>query len=67
MDDVYTQWQSRERRQKAWLRKRPVCAYCEEHIQEDYCYEINGECVCSVCLDREFRKATEDFYDAFSE
>lgn len=59
--DAYEMFKIRERRQEAWLRKRPVCAFCEEHIQEDFCYEINGEIVCSVCLDREFRKETEDF------
>lgn len=58
--DNYSQWRERERQEEAWLRKRPVCSYCEEPIQEDFCYEINGDIICSVCLDREFRKDTED-------
>lgn len=59
--DAYEMFRRREKRKDAWLRKRPVCAYCNEHIQEDFCYEIDGETVCSVCLDREFRKETEDY------
>ena len=61
MEDAYSQWEHRERKQEAWLRKRPVCCYCGEHIQSEYFYLINGEPICEDCLESEFRKNTEDY------
>ena len=37
--------------QEAWLRKRPVCICCGEHIQEEMAHQINGEYWCDKCLD----------------
>lgn len=39
----------------------PKCDYCEEPIQDDFFYYINGECYCSTCLDNHFRKATDNY------
>ena len=36
---------------EAWLRKRPVCICCGEHIQEEMAHQINGEYWCDKCLD----------------
>lgn len=36
--------------QSAWLNKRPVCVSCNEHIQEDHAYEIEGEIYCEGCI-----------------
>lgn len=33
-----------------WLRRRPVCAYCEQHIQEEYFFRINEEIICERCV-----------------
>ena len=61
--DNYSQWQDHERKQEAWLLKRPVCCYCCEHIQDDYFYQINDEVMCQECLDSQFRKRTEDYIE----
>ena len=61
MEDAYSQWDHRERKREAWLRKRPVCCYCGEHIQSEYFYLINGEPICEDCLESELRKNTEDY------
>lgn len=37
----------------------PVCAYCDEPTQDEFCYEINGEYYCEDCLDMHFRKAVD--------
>ena len=42
--------------------KLPRCSECDEPIQDDYCYEINGELICEECL-QTFRKNTEDFME----
>jgi len=37
-----------------WLEQRPICSICEEHIQEEYAYEVEGKLICPTCLE-EFR------------
>ncbi len=48
-----------DRTQAEWLRSRPVCAYCGEPIQDEYCYKIGGDVICRKCLDDEFKCDTE--------
>ncbi len=50
---------SYERAQAQALAKLPRCSECDEPIQDDFCYEINGEIICEECL-KEYRKRTED-------
>lgn len=59
--DNYIQWERNEAKKEAWLTKRPVCSYCGEPIQDEHLYLINDEFVCQECLEREFRKQTEDY------
>lgn len=33
------------------LEELPICSECGEHIQDDMCYEINGEYICDECMD----------------
>lgn len=43
------------------LAKCPVCDYCNEHIQDEYLYEINDELICEECIKDNFRKNVEDY------
>lgn len=36
----------------AWLNKRPVCARCNQHVQDDHAYEIAGEIYCEGCVEQ---------------
>ena len=47
--------------QEAALELLPVCTICNEHIQDDFCYEINDEIICEKCMDEHFRHETTDF------
>jgi len=58
--DNYDVWLSHEEHLEAELAKRPVCHYCEDHIQEEFYYEINGEIICEHCLDLLFKKEVID-------
>lgn len=51
MPDNYSQWEAHEREQEKWLSRRPVCSDCEQHIQEDSAFYINGEWICENCMD----------------
>lgn len=49
-------WDEEQTRKEA---KLPVCDYCNEAIQDDYYYYINGEIICEKCLDDNFKRDVE--------
>lgn len=59
--DNYSQFAYRERRQQRELDERPACSICENPIQDDKCYNINGELICASCMDEHFSVNTEDY------
>lgn len=63
MEDNYSQWEHHEWRQQQDLAKRPVCCYCQEHIQDEELFDIEGELYCKQCLVNNFRKNTEDYIE----
>lgn len=60
-DDPIADFERYDAEQQAQLDKLPVCTYCDEPVQDDFYYEINGEVICETCLDRFFRKSVEDY------
>jgi formylmethanofuran dehydrogenase subunit E len=36
--------------QNRQLEELPVCADCDEHIQDEVAYYINGEWICKDCM-----------------
>lgn len=59
-DDPLADFDRYDRQQEEWLNSLPVCDCCGEPIQDEYCYEINGDLICEDCLDMHFRKAVDD-------
>ena len=55
-DDPIADISRHEDDQERWLRKRPLCSYCDEHIADEFAYNINGEWVCEMCMYRNFRQ-----------
>ena len=51
----------REREQEAWLKSRPVCAYCKEHIQDERLMYIDLSCYHIECAGKVFGADTDDF------
>ena len=47
----------RERQRK----RLPVCCECGEPIQDDECYEFDGELICPDCLKDNHRKWVDDY------
>ncbi len=60
MPDNYSIWAAHEQEKERRLALRPVCNYCEQHIQDDFFYEIDCEKVCEECLKLHFRRAVEE-------
>ena len=59
--DNYSQWEANEQEQEKRLAELPVCSVCSEPIQDEHLYLINDEFICPECLDRDFRKDTDDY------
>lgn len=58
-DDPVMDFERHDREQANRLAKLPECDYCNDPIQDDFYYEINGENICEHCLDRFFRKEVD--------
>lgn len=48
-DDPNADFDRYDRDQQKWLNSRPRCYYCEEPIQTDACYVVNGHKYCLDC------------------
>lgn len=59
--DNYDLFEQHEAEQERWLAKLPICSECGEPIQDEDCYEINGELICPDCLKENHRKFTDDY------
>lgn len=51
MYDNYDAWRSHDLEQQRQLERMPVCADCDEHIQDETAFYINGEWICENCMD----------------
>ena len=59
-DDPIADYDRYSAKREKELEKLPVCCDCDEHIQDEYCYEFNDEYICEKCLEKYHRKAVED-------
>jgi formylmethanofuran dehydrogenase subunit E len=59
--DNYDRWRTHDAELEESLLLLPECIYCGERIQEDYLYIINDEILCEHCMEKHFRKPTEDY------
>jgi formylmethanofuran dehydrogenase subunit E len=50
-DDPVKDYDRHSSEQDRKLDNLPICSECEEPIQDDMCYEINGEYICEECMD----------------
>ena len=60
-DDPAADWDRHCAEQEAAVAKYPVCADCHEHITDEHLYEINDNLICQDCLDRYYKKWTDDY------
>lgn len=59
-DDPVADFQRLDRAQSERLAKRPVCSECDNHIQDETAYLINGEWICENCMNT-YKKYVDDF------
>ena len=62
-DNPIRDFEQHDAEQQEWLDKRPVCSECDHPIQDEKCYQFNGELICQNCLETYHEKWTEDFVE----
>lgn len=62
-DDPLMDFAQHDRDQAKRLAKLPVCEVCGKPIQDEHLYLINDEFICPACLERDFRKDTDDYVE----
>lgn len=50
-----------EREQEKWLKSRPICAHCRQHIQDERLMYIDLSCYHFKCAEKVFGADTDDF------
>ena len=59
--DNYDLWEAHDAEQERRREQCPVCSECDRHIQDEHCYEINGELICSECMEENHLRSVEDY------
>lgn len=60
-DDPLADFDRHDTEESARLKRLPVCSECGNPIQDEYMYLIDGEPICEECLNKNYRKYTEDY------
>ena len=55
-DDPVADFERHDAEQESELDRLPVCEYCEEPIQDEFGYYIEGAWYCEKCMNENFRK-----------
>ena len=63
MRDYNDLYDSHEAEQERQLAKLPRCCECGKRIQDDYLYAFYGDIYCESCMEKNFRKSTDDYID----
>lgn len=60
--DNYDLWLAHERRQQRWLDSLPHCEHCNEPIQDESLYRIDGSLFCPDCTETHYPECYTDEY-----
>lgn len=62
-DDPISDFLTYDAERQKELDMLPRCCECCEPIQDEHCYEINGEYICPDCMESNHKKWTDDCCD----
>ena len=55
-DDPIADFHRHDAEQSEWLDSLPKCVDCDEPIQDDCYYNVEGEILCEECMKDRYRK-----------
>lgn len=56
LSDFHTYDAEQAREEAEYRATLPRCGYCEQIIEDDWCFELDGECYCEECMKAQHRK-----------
>ena len=56
----YDLWEKHDEAQEKALARLPKCYECNEPIQDEMCYQIDGNLICESCLKENHMCYTDD-------
>ena len=59
-DDPHADFDRHDREQAECLKRLPVCCVCEEPIQSEDLWDIDGSLYCESCME-DFKHSTENY------
>ena len=62
-DDPERDFLRHDAKQQKELERLPICADCGERVQDDHYYLINDEVICPDCLEANYRKDVQDWFE----
>lgn len=62
-DDPLADFERHDAEQERWLKRRPRCYHCNQHIQDETAYCINDEWICDECLVEHYQKYIDDYIE----
>ena len=60
-DDPHKDFDNHEAQREFWLRKRPRCSECGEHIQDEYAYYYADKWICEKCMKQYRQEVNAEF------
>ena len=63
MMDNYDLWEQHDAEQEEWLRSKPKCCRCGEHIQQEEAVEYDGEYWCEECEEFLWKKIRREYLE----
>ena len=62
-DDPLRDFDAWDREREAELSRLPKCEKCNNPIQDDYYYDIEGDILCGDCVDDLYKLPVDIYYD----
>ena len=59
--DYHDLHRAHERECERELERLPICCECDQPIQDEVCFEFDGELICLECLKENHKKHTDDY------
>lgn len=60
-DDPHRDFDRHEANLQKELNKQPVCVDCDEPIQDDHLFDVDGDLFCEECMIANFKRNTENY------
>lgn len=61
MMDNLVLFERHDAEQQKWLKSKPICCRCKEHIQQEQAVEINGKYYCEECEEFAWQEIRKEF------